>query len=104
MPRRSSFRPDEIAVALAGATVVRVDQLVELGLTRSTIAHRCRPGGPWRRLAPGIVKLHNGPITRNDRRRAALLHTGSDAVLTGLDALELHGMRRMPRRPAWCTC
>jgi hypothetical protein len=96
MPRRSSPRPDELAIALAGATVVRVDHLVELGLTRSTIAHRCRPGGPWRRLAPGIVKLDNAPVTRADRRRAALLHAGHDAVLTGLDALELHGMRRMP--------
>ena len=90
------MRPDEIAVALAGATVVRVDQLVELGLTRSTIAHRCRPRWPWRRLAPGIVKLDNGPVTRADRRRAALLLAGTSAVLTGLDALELHGMRRMP--------
>jgi hypothetical protein len=83
-------------VALAGATVVRVVHLVELGLTRSTIAHRCRSGGPWRRLAPGIVKLDNGPVTRADRRRAALLHAGAGAVLTGLDALELHGMQRMP--------
>jgi hypothetical protein len=90
------LRPDELAIALAGATAVRVDQLVELGLTRSTIAHRCRPGGPWLRLAPGIVKLDNGPVTRADRRRAALLHAGTGAVLTGLDALELHGMRRMP--------
>jgi hypothetical protein len=90
------LRPDELVAALAGATVVRVDHLAELGLTRSTIAHRCRPGGPWRRLAPGIVKLDNGPVTRTDRRRAALLHAGDGAVLTGLDALELHGMRRMP--------
>jgi len=87
---------DSLVAVLGGATVVRVDHLVELGLTRSTIAHRCRPGGPWRRLAPGIVKLDNGPVTRADRRRAALLLAGTSAVLTGLDALELHGMRRMP--------
>ncbi|MHA6617587.1 hypothetical protein [Pseudonocardia sp. DLS-67] len=96
MPRRSSPRPDELIVALGGATVVRVEHLVALGLTRSTIAHRCRSGGPWRRLAPGIVKLDNGPVTRVDRRKAALLHAGCGAVLTGLDALELHGMLRMP--------
>jgi hypothetical protein len=96
MPQRSSPHPDELAVALGGATVVRVEHLVELGFTRSTIAHRCRSGGRWRRLAPGIVKLDNGPVTRADRRRAALLHAGRGAVLTGLDALDLHGMRRMP--------
>lgn len=95
MPRRTSPRVHDV-VTLVGVGVVRVDELVELGLTRSTIAHRCRPDGPWRRLAPGIVKLHNGPVTRADRRWAALLHAGAGAVLTGLDALELHGMRRMP--------
>jgi hypothetical protein len=95
MPRRSSPRADELRT-LVGGGVVRVDHLVELGLTRSTIAHRCRPDGPWSRLAPGVVKLDNGPVTRADRRRAALLHAGAGAVLTGLDALELHGMRRMP--------
>jgi hypothetical protein len=42
------------------------------------------------------VKLDNGPVTRADRRRAVLLLAGAGAVLTGLDALELHGMRRMP--------
>ena len=95
MPRRSSPPADSV-VALAGAGVVRVEHLVALGLTRSTIAHRCRPGGPWRRLAPGIVKLDNGPVTRADRRRAAVLHAGPGAVITGLDALDLHGMQRMP--------
>jgi hypothetical protein len=97
MPRRTnSLRPDEFA-ALCGTAVVRVDDLVRLGLARSTIAHRCRAGGPWRRMLPGIVKLDNGPPTRAERRRAALLHAGDGAVLTGLDALELHGMERMPR-------
>jgi hypothetical protein len=42
------------------------------------------------------VLLHNGPPTRDDMRRAALLHAGPRAVLTGSDALELHGMSRMP--------
>ncbi|MFD1516242.1 hypothetical protein [Pseudonocardia yunnanensis] len=97
MPRRSNLlRTDEFAT-LCGATVVRVDDLVRLGLARSTIAHRCRAGGPWRRMVPGVVKLDNGPPTRADRRRAALLHAGHRAVLTGLDALELHGMERMPQ-------
>lgn len=40
--------------------------------------------------------LHNGPSTRADRRLAALRYAGEGAVLTGLEALELHGMVRMP--------
>jgi hypothetical protein len=67
-----------------------------MGLHRSTIAHRCRPGGPWRSLLPGVVMLHNAAPTRDDRRSAALLHCGTDSVITGLDALELHGLRRVP--------
>jgi hypothetical protein len=96
MPRRSSkMHPDQLA-RLCGATVVRVRDLEGLGLHRATIAHRCRAGGPWRSLMPGVVLLNNAPPTRDHRRRAALLHCGPDSVITGLDALDLHGMRRVP--------
>jgi hypothetical protein len=96
MPRRSTtLRPDEFAV-LCGTPVVRVADLERLGLHQATIAHRCRPGGPWRSLVPGIVLLHNAAPTRTDRRSAGLLYAGPGAVLTGLDALVLHGMRRVP--------
>jgi hypothetical protein len=73
------------------------------GLSRSTVAYRCRAGGRWQSLLPGVVLLHSGPPTRADRRRAALLYldavgsTTGRAVLTGLDALDLHGLRRIPR-------
>lgn len=96
MVRRRPLAPDEVAV-LCGTRVVRVADLVALGVARSTIAERCRRGGPWRRLLPGVVKLDNGPVTRDDRRRAALLYARGRALITGADALELHGMERMPR-------
>lgn len=96
MPRRTALRPDEYA-ALLGSTIVHISRLEALGLARSTVAQRCRAGGPWQRLLPGIVMLSNGPPTRADRRRAALLYAGAGSVLTGADALELHGMERMPR-------
>lgn len=96
MPRRTvDLRPDEIAAVL-GSAVVRTADLVALGLRRSTISRRCAPGGPWLRLAPGLVLLRNGPPTRDDRRHAALRHGGPGALLTGLDALLLAGMRRVP--------
>ena len=47
-------------------------------------------------MLPGVVLLHNAPPTRDDRRSAALLHCGPGSVITGLDALALHGMRRVP--------
>ena len=87
--------PDEIA-RYCGTTVVAVEDLANLGMSTSTIAHRCRPEGPWQRLLPGVVLLHNGPITRDDRRRAAVVHCGAGTLITGLDALQLQGMARMP--------
>jgi hypothetical protein len=96
MPRLVTGLPAHRVAALCGATVVRVRDLESLGLHRATIAQRCRPGGPWQSLAPGIVMLHNGPRSRDDRRQGALVHAGSRAVITGLDALELHGMERVP--------
>ncbi|WP_232664683.1 hypothetical protein [Pseudonocardia sp. TRM90224] len=96
MPRRNNgLRPDEL-VALCGADVVTIDELERSGVSRTTTRHRCRPGGPWRTLLPGIVLLSNAAPTRTHRRNAALLHGGTGTVLTGLDALDLHGMRRMP--------
>lgn len=86
---------DDLA-ELFGTTIVHVRDLRGLGMRDSTIARRCRSGGPWQRLLPGIVLLHAGPVTRDDRRRAALLHAGPGSVLTGLDALALHGMGQAP--------
>jgi hypothetical protein len=97
-------RSDQL-VAACGGTIVSMSAPRELGLPRSTIAHRCRVGGPWQALLPGVILLHNGPATRADRRRAAVLYCDESAaasasrapsLLTGLDALELHGLRRIP--------
>ena len=76
--------------------VVRVLDLVALGLAESTAYRRCRKGGPWQRLAPGIVGLFSGEPTRRQREIAALLHAGPDAVLTGLSAARHHGLQRSP--------
>ena len=96
MPRRiHHLHADELS-DLCGAVVVRVSELERHGIGRRTTAYRCRPGGQWRRMLPGVVLLNNGAPTRNDRRQAALVYAGAGAVITSLDALELHGMRRAP--------
>lgn len=97
MPRRRCLVPIEMFPALCGERIVRVVHLEQLGLHRATIAHRCRPGGPWQSVVPGIVALHNAPLSRDDRRTAALLHAGPGAVITGADALWLAGFRRCPQ-------
>lgn len=82
--------PDPYRTALDG--VVRVSDLRAAGLSNHALAARCRPSGPWQRILPGIVLLSNAPPTRRQRARAALLHTGPDAVLTGVDAMRAHGL------------
>lgn len=75
--------PDGIATvaALRGA-----------GLSTSMITKRCRPGGPWQRLLPGVVMLDTGPPTRRQQLRAAVGLAGPEAVITGVDALQAHGV------------
>lgn len=72
--------------------VATAADLVALGLSGSAIEERCRDGGPWRRLQPGIVLLRDSPPSRAQRIQAALTVAGPEAVLTGVDALALHGL------------
>ena len=76
--------------------VVTAQALVALGVPESTVYHRCRDGGPWQRLAPGIILMTTGHPTTGQLVTAALLHGGPDAVLTGLEACRRHGVRRGP--------
>ncbi|MEU1311773.1 hypothetical protein ABZ419_23170 [Streptomyces cinnamoneus] len=49
--------------------------LREHGLTGSEVAARCRSGGPWQQLLPGVFLLHTGPATSEERLHAALMYT-----------------------------
>ncbi|HEY0638346.1 MAG TPA: hypothetical protein VGD67_11925 [Pseudonocardiaceae bacterium] len=70
--------------------------LLGLGIASSTLAQRCRPGGPWRRLIPGVFLVTGGTPTREQLVRGALSHAGPGAVVTGIEALRRHGVRRLP--------
>src|SRR6185369_3721212 len=65
-------------------------------MRRSSIYRRCLPGGPWRRLLPGVILLHPTEPTDEQRLRAALIRGGDSALLTGLWALRRHGLRQIP--------
>ena len=65
-----------------------------MGLPLSSALHRCRPGGPWQSLLPGLILAHNGPPTARQLRRAAVKYAGEGAVITGAAALEALGSRR----------
>ncbi|MFE1285263.1 hypothetical protein [Streptomyces sp. NPDC058751] len=102
--------------------VLTTAQLRDHGVTAADAHERCRPGGPWQRVLPGVFLLHPGPPTPEERLHAALLYTArppssrtaarvpaqpdpartrahrpsADALITGLAALALHGFSCAP--------
>jgi hypothetical protein len=76
--------------------VFRVVELAKFGVSQSTAYRRARPGGPWTRLAPGILLIAPGPPTVEDRINAALLRAGPGAMITGLHAARLLGLETPP--------
>lgn len=72
--------------------IATVSALRAAGVSASMIARRCRPGGPWRRLQPGVVMLSPGTATRRQLQRAAVALAGPEAVISGADALRAHGV------------
>ncbi|WFB09567.1 hypothetical protein LRS74_22840 [Streptomyces sp. LX-29] len=97
--------------------VMTTRQLRAHGVSAATAAERCRTGGPWQQILPGVHLLHPGPPTSEERLHAALLYTASrtpggvaepaeegppgaegygPAAITGLAALALHRFSSAP--------
>jgi hypothetical protein len=70
--------------------------LEKMGMDRRTIYRRCLPGGPWRRLLPGVILLNPTDPTDEQRVQAALLRGGAGAMVTGLWAARRNGLRGIP--------
>ncbi|MFC3450098.1 hypothetical protein [Amycolatopsis speibonae] len=83
----------ELLLARSHKGVVRVADLESLEMPSKTIYSRCLPGGPWQRLLPGIVLLHDQKPTSSELVTAALLYAGAKTLLTGIEACRLHGLR-----------
>lgn len=76
--------------------VVRRDALADAGLSRSTVRARLR-SGRWQLVTPTVIARHNGPLTPDQQRRAAVLTAGPKAMLATWTALEVHGLRGWAR-------
>ncbi|GAB2906821.1 hypothetical protein [Streptomyces heilongjiangensis] len=102
--------------------VLTAAQLRAQGVTPAETNERCRQGGPWQQLLPGVYLLHPGPPTSEERLHAVLSYAArtpfrapaagvpaqpnadepratphyADAVITGLAALTLHGFSSAP--------
>ncbi|MFE2066675.1 hypothetical protein ACFXDH_30580 [Streptomyces sp. NPDC059467] len=97
--------------------VLTTAQLRSHGVSANEIAEQSRPGGPWQQLLPGVILLHPGPATSEERLHGALLFAAREsapgvptqptpgsphrsvypeAMITGLAALTLHGFSSTP--------
>jgi hypothetical protein len=97
--------------------VLTTAQLRSHGVTAAETNEHCRPDGPWQQLLPGVVLLHPGPPTSEERLHAVLMYAArqqttsvpaqpgaqephrpvyTEAVITGLTALTLHGFSSAP--------
>lgn len=72
--------------------VVRSADLAAAGVSHWAMSVRCRPGGAWQRVLPGVILLSAAPPTPRQRVRAALVYAGEGAVATGIAAMREHGM------------
>jgi very-short-patch-repair endonuclease len=94
-----SAKLDETALA---ARLARQDQVIAraqalaCGMTAGALRHRLAPGGPWRRILPGVYLAFTGAPTVAQREVAAFLYAGEGAVITGSAALRRQGFPTPP--------
>jgi hypothetical protein len=79
-----------LALIEAQGQVVSRAQALRGGMSRHAVAHRLRPGGPWRHLLPGVYQTATGTPTQAQREIAAMLYAGPRSVITGSAALRHH--------------
>jgi hypothetical protein len=94
MARSTRLNQDALFRMLdAQLDVISRRQALAAGLTKHALAHRLRPGGPWRGLLPGVYMAATGAPTSLQQEMAALLYAGPGSVITGPAALRCHHIR-----------
>ncbi|MEU4673159.1 hypothetical protein AB0F91_35690 [Amycolatopsis sp. NPDC023774] len=74
------------------AGVIDLKKLRNAGISARRAARLARPGGPWRRVYPGVFVIQDKPPSRLQLLHAAIARYGPGAVITGTDALRAHGV------------
>src|SRR5215813_10295309 len=83
---------DWVEVLRDGDGVATFAELLVGGLSRRSIDGKVR-ARLWQRALPGVIVAHSGPLSREERYRAAVKFGGADALLSHRAAGELHGLR-----------
>lgn len=71
-------------------------QLSAAGIDRWAVRHRIQ-SERWQAVASDVIATTTGELTQHQRRWAAVLHGGEDALLSGLSAAEDAGLQRWSR-------
>ncbi|NUT35942.1 MAG: hypothetical protein HOV79_23045 [Hamadaea sp.] len=71
-------------------------QLLDAGITKARLRWRLERGS-WRTVLPTVVATFSGELTRRQQLIAASLYGGAHTQIAGLTALELHGLKYVPR-------
>lgn len=66
-----------------GRRVLSLAELRAHGVPAAAVTARCRQGGPWQRLLPGVFLLHQGPPTGEERLHGVLLYAGRPGAVNG---------------------
>ena len=86
---------DEIDItrlAAAQAGLVARRQLLALGCDRHGVRNQLA-ARRWSERSSTVVSTFTGPLTREATMWLGALHAGADALVGGLSALEVHGLR-----------
>lgn len=71
-------------------------QLRAIGIDHDRVRNQIA-AGRWAQRSPTVVSTTTGPLSRGQMRWLAVLHAGPDAMLGGLSAAEVHGLRNWHR-------
>ncbi|HOB79848.1 MAG TPA: hypothetical protein PLX57_08320 [Ornithinibacter sp.] len=84
----------ELAAVQAGALSHR--QLTELKVTRATVRNKLE-SGRWQRRTEEVITTTTGPMSVEQHRWVAVLHCGPGALVGGLSAAAVHGLKNWHR-------
>lgn len=89
--------PDELLrLAATQDGLVTRRQALANGVSPESIRHALGRGRRWQRLTKGVYATFTGPLGLRHQVRAALLHAGPAAMVTGAVACRAYGMRYVP--------
>ena len=84
------------ALAAAQGGVLARRQLVDLGVRQSAVRRHLRVGR-WAERTPTVLTTTTGPLSWDQRLWVAALHAGGSALIGGLSAGKVHGLRNWDR-------